>query len=254
MVVPGGGGRAALQAGSREGRAKAARGWRRTALACVMALLGVSSSPAQNPLAFRVIVHADNALGVMLSSEVSSIFLKRKAQWENGVPIEPVDLSGEPEVREAFSGAIHGRSTANIRSFWNQEVFSGRAVPPLELATSRDVLEYVRSHPGAIGYVSSQASLVGVRAVSVVVPPRAVRRTEPSYTTGARNAQATGDVVLSIDVDSTGNVSHITVIKEMGYGLVREAVAAVNKWKFQPATRDGMPIAATVEVTIHFSP
>jgi hypothetical protein len=45
-----------------------------------------------------------------------------------------------------------------IAEFWRQQIFSGRNVPPVEKASDSEVLEFVRSNPGAIGYVSSSTS------------------------------------------------------------------------------------------------
>ncbi len=34
--------------------------------------------------------------------------------------------------------------------------------------------------------------------------------------------------------------------------LTREAIQAVKRWHYQPASRDGEPIAATISVTVKF--
>jgi TonB family protein len=217
-------------------------------------LLLTAGSPAQAQPAFRVIVHPDNPVSALSNAQISDIFLKKLKLWENGTTIEPVDLSGEPGVREAFSKDVHGRSTDNVRSFWNQEVFSGRAVPPLELPSSSAVVEYVASHPSAIGYISGQTGTEGVKILGGIVPPKLISRVEPNYTGPARTAHVSGDVVLTVEVDVTGSVGRIRTIKELGFGLTNEAIAAVKRWKFQPAMRDGKPVTQEVMVTIRFAP
>ena len=203
---------------------------------------------------YRVIVHPDNPASALSNPQLSDIFLKKQKTWENGTAIEPVDLSGEPEIREAFSKEVHGRSTVNVRSFWNQEVFSGRAVPPLELPSSSAVAQYVASHPGAIGYISPAAAVEGVKILGGITPPKLISRIEPNYTAMARAARASGDVVLSVEVDETGRVGRVKPLKELGYGLTNEAIAAVKKWRFQPATRDGKPVAQEMVITVRFTP
>jgi TonB family protein len=204
--------------------------------------------------AYVVIVNAAMPSQVLGSSFVSDAFLKRQVTWQDGATIEPVDLSGEPEVREAFCREVHGKSIANIRAFWNQEVFSGRSTPPLELPSSREVVEYVRTHSSAIGYVSAQATLDGVKTVEVVVPPRIVRRTDPVYPPAARSARLSGDVVLKIEISKTGAISNMTVLKGLGFGLTAAAQNAVKQWQFEPGRRGGVPLTQELTVTISFAP
>jgi len=217
-------------------------------------LLCVSSlCLGQGTTEFLVIVSPDNPAVTISAPELSDIFLKRKLRWSNGAAIQPVDLSGEPKVREAFSGQIHQRTTSNIKSFWNQQVFSGRGVSPTELGSSLDVVQYVAAHPGAVGYVAPGVALDGVKVIGVLMPPRVIHRVEPEYPAAALSAHAGGDVVLSVQVEKDGSVSRVTVVKDLPFGLSREAVRAVGKWRFDPATVNGKPVAQAVEVTVHFS-
>ncbi len=48
-------------------------------------------------------------------------------------------------------------------------IFSGRGVPPLELRSDSEILNYVSSHPDAISYVSSDTDLTNdVKEVQLV--------------------------------------------------------------------------------------
>ena len=57
-----------------------------------------------------------------------------------------------------------------IKKYWQQKVFSGEAAPPPEVATEADVLAQVRSDPAAVGYVSDEAVLQGVKILDIVDP------------------------------------------------------------------------------------
>jgi hypothetical protein len=48
-----------------------------------------------------------------------------------------------------------------------QRIFAGRGLPPPELESDEAVLRYVRSRPGAVGYVSERAELGGVKVLGV---------------------------------------------------------------------------------------
>jgi hypothetical protein len=54
-----------------------------------------------------------------------------------------------------------------VRAYWQQRIFSGRDVPPPELDSDQQVVDYVMKYPGAIGYVSGAADLKGARAVQI---------------------------------------------------------------------------------------
>jgi TonB family protein len=223
----------------------------------VAAALGLPSAPdlaAQPAEQYVVIVNPANPSGGLGSALVSELFLKKKVRWESGETVEPIDLSGEPEVRDAFSRDMHGKTTANIRSYWNQVVFSGRATPPLELATSGAVVEYVRSHQWAIGYVSPRAPLDGVKQINITILPSVVQRVEPRYPPAALAARKSGDVVLSVEVTKTGSAGKITPLRELGFGLTAEAIRAVRMWKFEPGKRDGLPVTQEIQVTVTFAP
>lgn len=130
-------------------------------------VLGVGGGTAQQPESFTVVVHPDNPVTVLTADELSDVYFKRRTRWEDGTRALPVEQPAECPAREAFSRAIHGRSARAMVAHWQQQIFSGRGVPPPELADDREVLEYVAGNRGAVGYVSPGAALRGVKAVEV---------------------------------------------------------------------------------------
>lgn len=133
----------------------------------VTALLCGSTVQVRAQQGFRVIVNKDNPVTALSKEEVSRMLLKRTTRWDSGVPVEPVDQNSESAVRGAFSDDIHGRSVNKIKIYWQRQIFSGSEVPPRELTSDAEVVSYVSSNSGAIGYVSSGASLNGVKALRI---------------------------------------------------------------------------------------
>ncbi len=119
---------------------------------------------------YRIIVHRDNPADSISRVKVSQLFLKKISRWDHGPEAEPVDRDAKSAVRESFSRAVHGRSVSSIKNYWQrqQQLFSGKAVPPPEVASDADVIAHVRSRPGGIGYVSPNAKLDDVKVVRVV--------------------------------------------------------------------------------------
>lgn len=123
-----------------------------------------SAGPAAG---FRVIVNAANPVAKVEKRFVAEAFLKKRTRWGNDHAIQPVDLGQKSSARSAFSHEILGRDVVSVRRYWAQLVFSGRGVPPPELATESDVVTYVAAHGGAIGYVAAGVALDGVKVVEV---------------------------------------------------------------------------------------
>ena len=53
-------------------------------------------------------------------------------------------------------------------------------------------------------------------------------------------------------VGADGVPRDIKVLRGIGKGLDEKAVEAVTKWKFEPATKDGKPVAVVINVEVNF--
>jgi ABC-type phosphate transport system substrate-binding protein len=133
--------------------------------ACLLAM-AVRSALAASP-GYRVIVNVANTASTLDRKFVSEAFLKRTTRWSSGDLIRPVDLGSDSMARRRFSEEVLSRSVASVKSYWQQLIFSGRAIPPPELDSDEEVMHYVAKYPGAIGYVSGSGELSGVRVVLV---------------------------------------------------------------------------------------
>lgn len=136
-------------------------------LALLLALLTVSpASDAQS--GFQLIVNEDNPYQSVSRDQAADFFLKKDTSWEDGTPVEPVDLSKPESVREAFSETVLKRSPNAIKKYWQRQIFTGRNSSPPEKSNETEVISFVRSNRGAIGYVSTGARLGdGVRRLDL---------------------------------------------------------------------------------------
>jgi len=57
---------------------------------------------------------------------------------------------------------------------------------------------------------------------------------------------------VSMVVDPEGNPQVVCVLKRAGLGLDEQAVKTAMLYRFQPATKDGVPVAVRISVEIHF--
>jgi TonB family protein len=85
-----------------------------------------------------------------------------------------------------------------------------------------------------------------------VSAPRAIFRPEPEYSEEARKAKFQGTVVLSLVVGPDGRAHDIRVRRSLGLGLDEKAVETVRTWKFEPARKDGQPVAVLISIEVNF--
>lgn len=132
----------------------------------VLAAGAVAGAEESTP-AFVVIVNPRNPRKTAPREYVADAFLKRRTRWDDGETIRPVDLVASSTVRRRFSEDMLKRSVEAVRAYWQQRIFSGRGVPPPELKTDADVVEYVLKHRGGVGYVSGAAKLAEAKVLVV---------------------------------------------------------------------------------------
>lgn len=126
-----------------------------------------SASALVSAQSIALIVHQDNQVTSITRTELSKIFLKRLRTWSDGTVAVPVDQLPSSEVRKRFTRLVHRRSVVKVEVYWKRMIFSGRGVPPRERASDHEVLEFVRSTPGAVGYVTRSEELEGVRELKL---------------------------------------------------------------------------------------
>ncbi len=117
---------------------------------------------------YKIVVHSSNAVDSMSKDKLADLFLKKVTRWDNGRSVTPVDQAEKNPVRDQFSKGVLRKEVPWIESYWQKMIFSGRATPPAKLTSDSEVLDFIRSNPDAIGYVSESAVLpAGVKAISV---------------------------------------------------------------------------------------
>jgi TonB family protein len=83
--------------------------------------------------------------------------------------------------------------------------------------------------------------------------PKCVSCPPARFSEDAKRAQFEGTVLLEITVTEDGRATDIFVKKPIGLGLTRQAIEAVQEWRFSPADGpDGKPAAVRVPVQVRF--
>jgi len=85
-----------------------------------------------------------------------------------------------------------------------------------------------------------------------VKAPKPVYTPDPEYSEKARKKKINGTVVVAMIVTPEGRVRDVKISKGLDEGLDKQALAAVRTWKFEPASKDGKPVAVHLNVDVSF--
>jgi ABC-type phosphate transport system substrate-binding protein len=144
-----------------------------------IAFLAFAMIAARRPPAVKVvvIVNSANPVTKMRREQIARMFLREVPAWNNGEEILPVDQLERSPSRATFAREVEGQTVSSLKIYWQQRIFSGNESPPPERVSDADVLTYVRSNAGAIGYVVEGTDLgTGVKAVVITETSRDAAR------------------------------------------------------------------------------
>lgn len=133
----------------------------------VALLLVATQALATSGPAFAVIVSADVPAQTVTREATAFMFRRKQVSWRGAARIQPVNLPAAQPLRRAFSLCVLGQEPEAMENYWREMYFNG-VYPPFVVESEQAVLLFVRSTPGAIGYVSACPTSPEVRVVLVV--------------------------------------------------------------------------------------
>jgi TonB family protein len=105
--------------------------------------------------------------------------------------------------------------------------------------------------PSASEPPTPKAPPLRIRASASVMQGKLIHKVDPVYPSIARQAHASGVVILEVTVAKDGSVRTVRAVS--GHPLLQySAVAAVKQWKYQPTMLGGEPVEVVTTVTINF--
>jgi TonB family protein len=121
-----------------------------------------------------------------------------------------------------------------------------------EVDLNRDLEAISRTVPeGRVGTLAENRPVYVVNAVPT--PPKAVYKPSPEYSRAAVLKKIGGTVRVRMVVNESGYPEILEVLQHQREGLDSRALAAVSQWRFKPALRESMPVAAMLIVDVKFS-
>ncbi len=85
-----------------------------------------------------------------------------------------------------------------------------------------------------------------------LTPPYPVLKVDPKYIPDAVREEIEGEVVLYCVIRETGEMTDLALVESLDRRLDASAREALSKWRFEPARKQGLPIAVETLVRIPF--
>ena len=98
------------------------------------------------------------------TKQLVDIYSSKKIHWENDINVVPVNRESTSTERKKFSEAVFNLSPQALGEYWNRQKFQGKR-PPVIQNSDQAVVNFVRSIPGSIGYISAKQSPAGVKVL-----------------------------------------------------------------------------------------
>ena len=205
------------------------------ALVAAVVMLGPINARAGE---IKVIANPSIRTDSIALTELRSIFLEEKRSLRDGSHAEPV-LARSGAAHEAFVRDYLGKTDDALQNYYRTLVFTGTGPMPKMLTSDTEIVAYVASTRGAIGYVEVNAPTDGVKVLTVLQAEskserKPVVRVEPEYPGTLLRLHIGGTVRLALTISPKGTVEDIQLLG--GNPILAEAaIKAIKQWVFTPS-------------------
>jgi TonB family protein len=167
-------------------------------------------------------------------------------QGEHGAGLQYLYFPGRPEVSEQPPQQAH--------LTWShppKNAKKPRKQPPVSKVESETEIAAVLA-PNERPAGSAYGSLYYGKATGPEVRPALpVVARDPAIGVDQMR-EISGDVVVEVTIDEQGKIVELKLIQSLSQPIDQLVLAAVSKWQFLPATRNGTPIPSKQDVYYHF--
>jgi TonB family protein len=136
---------------------------------------------------------------------------------------------------------------ANVTSELERKVFGDRKSYAM-------ILNVPNLNSSGGSWVMHFAELKDAEKPGDLIAPVATQEVDPGYPLELMRQNVQGMVMLSAVIRSDGSVGEVQILRGVDDRLDVYASAALSRWRFRPATRNGDPVAIQTVVMIPFRP
>lgn len=128
-------------------------------LISLLLALALAEAHAQN-----VVIIGHPGVNKLNASSVERIFTGKMIKVE-GTPVTAVNLKSGT-LRDRFLQRYLNQDDDKYTAYWTVRRFIGKGMPPKELSSAAEVIEFVQNTPGAIGYIDESELKPGLNVVN----------------------------------------------------------------------------------------
>jgi TonB family protein len=226
----------------------------------MFAQLNRSTSRQRNVLAASLAFHGCFLLWLLHSPapqllQPSSVALGRNGNVVNRIyfPAAVLDDSNTSSADSATEKYRHQRF-GHEKLRWKPNPAAAKLSAPQKLAPAEDdakIATLSKLGHGALAGLPYGSVPGGPIYGNEIRPALPVETSDPMVYPWER-PDSEGKVVIEITIDERGEITRKTILQSMGSQIDTKCLAALDKWKFQPATRNGVPIASKQDAIFPF--
>lgn len=197
---------------------------------------GSTSAPLRRWTAASVAVHVC-VLGALL--------IDRPPQ------LAPVDRPGNAKGHLLSLTYAPGMS-APAATLPSEKVPPRKTIPSPSLPAPTPVQPEVAAAPTATASSPNASSGVDALGDGDTTVALVVAHPSPRPDLSQLPSGTSGDVIVDVVIDKDGRIAKSTMMRGLGHGIDQTVLATIQQWTFQPATRNGIPVASEQELLFHY--
>ncbi len=157
-----------------------------------------------------------------------------------------------PRISARMQPEKEGKLSEEERAVFGDRKFYSLSLnmPNLNSAGGSWIVRFAALKPEA----GSAHSSSGDPSAEDISAPSATRKFDPAYPEGLMRKNVGGTVILYAVIHADGTVGNVRVLRSVDQRIDDFASEAVAKWLFQPATKNGAPVAVEATFSIPFRP
>ena len=142
------------------------------------------------------------------------------------------------------------RAVFGTRKFYSLSL----SMPNLNSAGGSWIVRFAALKPDNASGTPSSRATSGDSSDENLSAPTATRKVDPAYPELLMRQNIGGTVILYAVIHSDGTVGNVRVLRSVDDRIDHFASAAIAKWQFQPATKNGAPVDVEATFSIPFRP
>jgi TonB family protein len=163
--------------------------------------------------------------------------------------------TGSSDLRESKAAASKSKDRSRARLVWKKSDRAQRAssfAPSVQENEKEPETAAAASAPAPSAGSPYGSLSDGAASGEDVRPALPAITSEPRVSPDDLRGVGEGNVVVEITIDESGAIVRKNVMQSMGPAIDAKVLAALENWRFHPATRDGVPIPSKQDVVYHF--